>query len=387
VPNDNEDPNFYLLKFLEESNTKSRDLSWKDPGNLTGRIYLIDSNNEYLVAQQYQEGALQGNISSISEENLEAFIDGKQRAVQDCSYYTTHYYTDTYIIYGDGSREHIGRTYQGSSTEVVCTGSSGGGGGNRGGYDGGSNGGGGSTGGGSGGGSGNCGDPAHGCFDRDEVIDEIVSFHGEIDASDLANHPKADCIYGKLSSTNTVKNVVSKFAGKSTNFDLMIEVGDVEDNDPGTLISSSNTNTFTMRIDEEGLLQRKPIETAVTFMHEAIHAEMRRFLYNYEAEQSTSLPGFPGDFTADWQTYIEVTHGGDPELGEHEVMAAKYRSVIVDAIKAYDNNALSREEYEALAWNGLVGTKYYRDGVSVEDKTKYSENYQKAIRNTTDSCN
>lgn len=55
---------------------------------------------------------------------------------------------------------------------------------------------------------------------------------------------------------------------------------------------------------------------------------MRRFL-NREGGSST-LTGFPGDFTEDWNLILDLYFGGDVGDGEHETMASKYRSIITE---------------------------------------------------------
>lgn len=39
-------------------------------------------------------------------------------------------------------------------------------------------------------------------------------------------------------------------------------------------------------------------------MHEAIHAEMRRYLAG--ATDVSTLPGFPGSFVDDWNAYVST---------------------------------------------------------------------------------
>lgn len=153
----------------------------------------------------------------------------------------------------------------------------------------------------------------------------------------------------------------------------------------GTLNSSSNSNIFTMKLDKAGILQRAPIETVATFMHEAIHAEMRRYLYG--ATDTSSLPGFPGNFTHDWKLYVKEFYGNNVEPAEHEAMAVKYRDIIVNSLKEYDSSELTTEEYEALAWHGLSNTRYYKDVLSDQEKQAIVDNRESALNKTTDSCN
>lgn len=187
-----------------------------------------------------------------------------------------------------------------------------------------------------------------------------ISFFGDIDTSDLANHPKAKCIYSTLSSTNTLKELISSFSGHDSNFDLIININ--SGNGVPNIGSKMSSDNFTINLFENNILNRNPLETAVTFMHEAIHAEMRRYLYG--ATTPSTLPGFPGDFASDWDNYVIEKFGDqdDPvDAAEHDAMAKKYISIIADAIQAFDSYHMDYSYYKALAWYGLIGTQAYQN--------------------------
>lgn len=67
VPNGTE-TTFYVLKFLEPGNEQTPDLVWSDlDDSYTGRIYLMNQQDERVIAQQYSKGELQGEVSEISK--------------------------------------------------------------------------------------------------------------------------------------------------------------------------------------------------------------------------------------------------------------------------------------------------------------------------------
>lgn len=113
--------------------------------------------------------------------------------------------------------------------------------------------------------------------------------------------------------------------------------------------------------------------------------KMRRYLHG--ATDTSTLPGFPGDFHTDWEFYVNEFFDGKPDDADHAAMATRYRNIIVDGLQEYDNSELTTEEYEALAWHGLSDTKYYRNVLSYQEKQAIVDNRKSALNKTTDSCN
>jgi len=72
------------------------------------------------------------------------------------------------------------------------------------------------------------------------------------------------------------------------------------------------------------------VEIYLAFFHEAMHAEMRRYLFEKEDNGST-IPGFPGSFTKDWNNYVAEKFGKKPEgvaPAEHSATAEYFISFI-----------------------------------------------------------
>jgi hypothetical protein len=212
-PNEGSPATFYLMKFLEEADSKTPNLQWSSLSEFSGRVYLFNKNDEREVALKYENGSLKGNLSIISKEDILAMTDGKQRMAINCVTVTTRHCTAWY----DGDTgEYLSTTCSGTTTETTCysTGGGGGTGGGTGGIGTGGGGGGGTGGGGTGGGTDNCGDPVHGCFDRTEVEDKtanVITTNPLIKYPDDSNYEEE---YPKL--TEYLKNKLPKVADNNS---------------------------------------------------------------------------------------------------------------------------------------------------------------------------
>lgn len=153
----------------------------------------------------------------------------------------------------------------------------------------------------------------------------------------------------------------------------------------GSLVGDGSTNTFRLQLNENRISNRTPIEIAATYLHEAIHAEMRRFL-NREGGSST-LPGFPEDFADDWNLFLEIFYNkqfSGISDAEHEVMATKYRNIIEEGLKEFGDSSFSSSDYEAISWIGLKETDYYS---SLPEKNVIDDNIVNAKNKADETCN
>jgi hypothetical protein len=194
---------------------------------------------------------------------------------------------------------------------------------------------------------------------------EMLLFMGDIiiDESVLSDQ-KVQCTLNKLlNNGNTLAETILKFSDESVELDLKIELTEVEADDPGSLVSSPSSNIFSLQIDKSRAQERLPIQLAGTIMHEAIHAEMRRFLYSNPG--ASTLSGFPSTFAEDWRMYINAQNGKDFEEqlsnAEHNAMADRYIDVIISGLQDFDRNQLSYDQYYALALEGLWESDLYQN--------------------------
>ena len=219
--------------------------------------------------------------------------------------------------------------------------------------------------------------------EEDDFLGEIT-----IDQSVLDN-PKAKCVLNKLfHEGNTIEDTIVKFADESVVMDLVIELADDLGGTTNGALDSSNPSTFRLQLNENRIANRTPIEIAGTYLHEAIHAEMRRYLYG--ATDTSTLPGFPGDFTTDWRYYI-LSKFGEINIenlsdAEHNAMAENYVDIIANGLSEFDNNALSYGHYEALAWNGLVGFEAW-ENLPQSKKNELGIKYPQALEGRDLNCN
>ncbi|WP_029271552.1 hypothetical protein [Flavobacterium sp. KJJ] len=134
-------------------------------------------------------------------------------------------------------------------------------------------------------------------------------------------------------------------------------------------------------------LKRPALDIAKTFMHEMLHAEMYR--------QLLSLANSNGSIDKNALTQM-LAEPGCPRLldyyeqysfntMQHPNMAENYRETIVSFLKAFDNT-LTDEQYEAIAWQGLNGTKEW-SSMSTADKVRIQATYDTWITTASKNCN
>lgn len=316
---------FYLAKFLSNTSiSENQNVMLSNADSFTGIVMLLNKDLEAEHVFGLDKGKIKATGSQISKESYEEIKSGKLKMSVDCYTEVVHHYTDWYQEYSDGTVVYIYTEYNGSTETQVCyddppTGSGGGGGGSGSTYD------------------------EH-IYKRFILIDDSI-----------LNNPKVRCIAQKLLLGNAFPNTIFNFADESVDIELIIELVEVSNNDPGSLYSTSANDIFRLQIDGSRAQARLPIQIAATFLHEAIHAEMRRYLYG--ATNTSTLPGFPGDFADDWEAYVRTQNGKDYQEqvsnAEHNTMAEKYIDIIIDGLREFDNNNLSDDEYRALALEGL----------------------------------
>ncbi len=146
----------------------------------------------------------------------------------------------------------------------------------------------------------------------------------------------------------------------------------------GTLVGNTygetsppNNGSITITLDAGKLAETPPLFVADIFIHEIIHAEMFRKMM-IAAESGNIDPtimttqqqidyveslrnNFPGLYDYYMRYEYNVPSGQEPSNAMHELMAQHYISIIVSALKQYDNTQ-TNDVYNAIAWFGLKGT-------------------------------
>lgn len=104
----------------------------------------------------------------------------------------------------------------------------------------------------------------------------------------------------------------------------------------------------------------------------------------------STLSGFPGDFTTDWELFVQTFFnkpGNQLEAAEHEVMATKYHTLLVSGLKEFGDPNFTNSDYEAIAWIGLDGTDYYNQILNDGD-TEFTESQINSAKNkANEECN
>ena len=184
-----------------------------------------------------------------------------------------------------------------------------------------------------------------------------------IDDSNLTD-PKIKCLNAHLNSTGNsfVKNILKNFEGE-TDVDIKIESTDIVYNNEGDEVSGLTRGirdgVITIEISESKASTRASLEVVRTLIHEYIHADIYRKVY--EDSDLHKDPVFK-------ETYDKYKEAKFAPSQHHSTMADLYINQIRDALKSYHKNVLTDSFnyitnngtdplpdlfYEGLAWRGL----------------------------------
>ena len=120
---------FFVAKFADGVKNTAIKSSFIATANYSGKIYLLNKDEEIISAKKYFNGTFVGNIM-VSDYKVNSFM------AMDCSTIAVVHYTNYYVEVGGYYYYHS--TYTGTTYETICTG----GGGDSGGVGGGTTGGG-----------------------------------------------------------------------------------------------------------------------------------------------------------------------------------------------------------------------------------------------------
>lgn len=183
---------------------------------------------------------------------------------------------------------------------------------------------------------------------------------------DKITDPKIKCLHNKLRAGNNdyIKQILDKFEGKGTEFDIVISSEDKVLYE-GREINAKTTFTLGskaihIRISQSKAVGRSALDVARTIFHEYIHADIFRKLNTEEDKNLPEIKSFR-------ETYDEYTKKLSKDK-HHEYMAKHYVSVLSQALKKFHQDffpdditnyekhmgeKISDKLYEALAWIGL----------------------------------
>lgn len=215
---------------------------------------------------------------------------------------------------------------------------------------------------------------------------------------------KAGCIYDNL------KNLSGGFAAQIQKFDgefpvshLKFDVNNnLELNNYGRTLPPVNYVTV-IELNNNALMDISNLGTALVIAHEVIHAEIFRKMLSVAKKGDLNYRNWP---QRDWETYFKSiqndfsgiydyymryewnTPNGNPiSDAQHEMMASHYIKTLADIIQVFDNNGLSRQEYEDICWLGLRATEVSYNKLSDTEKERIKNNIIKYIKNGIKECN
>lgn len=178
------------------------------------------------------------------------------------------------------------------------------------------------------------------------VIDfDLNVFYGP----EFANNPKLKCIYENLyqDGSSLFLETVGSFVN-NPDFDLYFTIGECSNTDEAcTDVSEINTTGRVTIILEE--IETYPLEIAATILHEAIHAELARYVLLYES--NVDINNKPLLFER-YNYYYNLYDNQDGEI-DHIYMTENYINPMAEALRSLDNNQSPLNYYKTIAWDGL----------------------------------
>lgn len=153
------------------------------------------------------------------------------------------------------------------------------------------------------------------------------------------------CVYNKLTADNNplFRETVGAFI-EDPKFNLTFKIGNCNNtNDACT--NTDDPYNISITIEDLG---QDPIEFAQTILHEAIHAEMARFVALFESGVDVN------DKPRLFELYKFYRENGVTEQDiDHPYMSMYYVNPITAALREFDNNSYPLDYYKFIAWDGL----------------------------------
>ncbi|NJX16585.1 hypothetical protein [Tamlana crocina] len=190
---------------------------------------------------------------------------------------------------------------------------------------------------------------------------------------------KAKCIYDKLtqSNSNLFKETIGQFID-DPKYNLTLTIGQCSTSDDActNTVNLATTGEIIIKIEDNNT---NPLQMAQYILHEAIHAELYRFVSRYESGIDPN--NRPRLFQL-FKYYSELYNIGDIQ---HIYMTEKYITPIASALRKLDGSKYPLDYYKAFAWDGLRVWDA-SNLLNVEMDSKYEDYRRIVIENTTISC-
>ncbi len=168
---------------------------------------------------------------------------------------------------------------------------------------------------------------------------------------------KADCVYQQLKSKNgnLFKKTIGKFV-KDPKYNLILQNGNCEDTNTACTNGNSISTTGNVYITIEDNTAMD-FDMAATILHEAIHAELWRYVAQYK---NGINPNDKKEVFKYYKHYAEVygdvfdnNENNAKNAIDHIYMTQHYINPLASTLRQLDNNKYPLDYYKSYAWDGL----------------------------------
>jgi len=218
----------------------------------------------------------------------------------------------------------------------------------------------------------------------DELLDDCnwdfeVDFDdGVILDSTFTNTPIVKCVYDKLARDNSTlfRDTVGSFIN-DPQFNLVFKVGNCNSTD-NACTNADNVNTTGEIIIKIENVTTDPINLATSILHESIHAELIRYVAQYQ-------PGVdPNNRPYLFELYKYYKGLYDNTDIDHIYMTLNFINPIASALRQFDNNNYPTEYYKVFAWDGL--RRWDADNLLSMEQNSLYETYRPIVISNSIVC-
>ncbi|TDE01365.1 hypothetical protein [Flavobacterium sandaracinum] len=195
-----------------------------------------------------------------------------------------------------------------------------------------------------------------------EGSDVDLTYKVIVDKS-FKDNPCLNEVYEKLGKAPTFNNYLKEYDSDFSVVDLKLSVGvDTQYSLAGAVTYKPINSLIEIKFNPNKL-NTPPLNIAITFIHEMIHAETYRKLLilsgkgeiPWSSDFIESIKNNEEKIAHYYMMYrYEIPLGESPSEPQHEYMAQLSRNIITDVMKQFDSSQ-SEDVYNALAWIGLMG--------------------------------
>ena len=187
----------------------------------------------------------------------------------------------------------------------------------------------------------------------------------------FVNNVKLKCVYDKLTADNNslFRDTVGAFID-DPDFTLTFKVGNCATTNDQCTDDSDPYNIVVTFEDVSG----NPIEIAQAILHEAIHAEIARFVKQFESGVDVNDRPRLFQMYAFYKGYSEAINNPNYNWSgnaDHELMIEQYIKPIARALRQVDNYRYPLDNYMSYAWDGLNKYNYSNQYLTEELKAYY----------------